>query len=142
MRCFYFQGSDALNEKLFDMVRETHAVYLSDTTVKGQYVIRVSVDSLQANGDDMRTIYKVLSQQASELLDDSKPRENSGSGSNQKQEQGSGNPGGTYQIHKSENPDPSGSASLTRGIVGKTSSRPVTGDSSTGDLGRLKCPLD
>lgn len=64
-----FQGSDAMNEKLFDMVRETHAVYLSQTTVKGQYVIRVSVNSAQATGDDVRDIYKVLSQQASSLLD-------------------------------------------------------------------------
>lgn len=123
------------------MVRETYAVYLSDTTVKGQYVLRVCVDSPHANDDDMRTIYKVLSQQATILMDGRGLKEKTDVILVEKSGQKSGNPGETSQIPKSENLNPPGSDSLQRGPTGNTSHL-NSSNISKDDLGLLVCPMD
>ncbi|XP_074594884.1 aromatic-L-amino-acid decarboxylase-like isoform X2 [Brevipalpus obovatus] len=141
--CIRLKGSDPLNEKLFEMVRETHAVFLSQTMVKNQFVIRVSVDSPHATGADMKDIYKIISKQASELLDDLKLKGKIGTISIQKQGESSGNPDGTSQIDKIEAPKPSGSGNLARELPGKTSRPDSYGEHlPTGDLGHLISPFN
>jgi aromatic-L-amino-acid/L-tryptophan decarboxylase len=65
--CFRYKGTDEQNKALLDWANATGEVFLSHTSLNGQYVLRVAIGNLATTRDDVQQVWQLLQKIAGEL---------------------------------------------------------------------------
>jgi aromatic-L-amino-acid/L-tryptophan decarboxylase len=62
--CFRFKGTDEQNHAILEAVNDTGKVFLSHTSLNGQYVMRVAIGNLGTTKQDVKQAWELLQQAA------------------------------------------------------------------------------
>ena len=62
------QGDNKLSETLLDRLHATRRVFLSNTVVRGVYVIRLATGSIFTKESDVRAVWRLIQETATQLL--------------------------------------------------------------------------
>jgi aromatic-L-amino-acid decarboxylase len=63
--CFRFKGSDEQNHAILEAVNDTGKVFLSHTSLNGQYVMRVAIGNLGTTRQDVKQAWELIQEAAS-----------------------------------------------------------------------------
>jgi len=61
---FRWKGGDALNQAIEDAVNSSGEAFISHTTVRGAYALRIAIGNLRTTRDDVRAVYELVRSKA------------------------------------------------------------------------------
>ena len=61
---FRCKGGDALNQAIEDAVNSSGEAFISHTTVRGAYALRIAIGNLRTTRDDVRAVYELVRSKA------------------------------------------------------------------------------
>ena len=66
--CFRLKASEAVNRQLLEAINNSGEAFLSQTTLRGEFTLRIAIGNMATEPEDIEVVWKLIQRLASELL--------------------------------------------------------------------------